>query len=73
MENYSMRITKKKMDVKVNAGGFTVASFFNMRKLYDVATDDLKGIKEYLEEKTSKIDQNKWLHENRNITAYHYR
>lgn len=48
MENYNVKVTKKKQECKLNAGGFTAASFFTFRKLYDVATEDAGRINQYI-------------------------
>lgn len=61
MENYSVRITKKKTELKLNAGGFTVASFFSFRKLYDVAMEDMKKVKQYIADQTTRKDYGQYI------------
>ena len=45
MEDYRLKLTKKRQEIMVNAGGFTAGSFFSLRKLYDFAMNDLKTLK----------------------------
>jgi hypothetical protein len=45
MEDYRLKVTKKRQDIMVNAGGFTAGSFFSLRKLYDFAMNDLMTLK----------------------------
>lgn len=57
MEDYKLKVIKRRQDMLINAGGFTAGSFFSLRKLYDFAIKDLFKLKQNLSD--LKIEQEK--------------
>ena len=73
MEDYKLKVTKRRQDMLINAGGFTAGSFFSLRKLYDFAINDLLKLKQTLSELKSeqeKGDYKEFLTQNRNMKNY---
>lgn len=53
MEDYKLKITKRRQDMLINAGGFTAGSFFSLKRLYGFAMNDLQTLKKTLQEMKS--------------------